>query len=703
MAELENESVLPALREDLQFLPGIRELDGSKTWTVFDPLRHQYMQVDYKNLQILKHWENGPAGEVVARLSDLGVTLADIEVLLRFLWINSLTVMPPADKLEFYLKQKEKKSEKPIKRLLHGYLFFRLPLFRPHRFLKRTEPLSRLFFTKAYWFFVAFCFVAGLFLTSRQWDQFTHTFSHFFSFEGLFYYALALVFVKCLHELGHGYAATRYGCRISTMGIAFIVMFPVLFTDTTDSWKLSSKKQRLIITGAGVAVELSLAAIATFLWAFLEDGPLRSAAFFIATTSWTMSLLINMNPLMRFDAYHFLSDAVGVQNLQTRSFELGRWRLREVLFSLGESAPEAMFPNVRRGLTVFAWMTWIYRFFLFLGIALLIHSFLFRPFGTTLAGIEILFFIAIPIMNELNQWWLRRAQILTSPSSWISASVFGVLLLALLVPWQTTVRMPAVIEASEQSPLFAPGVSKISKLHVAAGETVGQGDTLISLESPELQSRIIATQRKIDLTRALLNRIAADASDRDHKIVLETELRQWQEELSGLQSEQDRLKITAVFDGVVVELDPNLHQGRWISDQTRLGMLVRQAGTRVRGYVSAADLRRIEEGAEALFIPDVPELDRTRGTVRIVDTANAEELTIAELTSHYDGPIAVNKNEQALEPLKAWYHVNVEVNQKSPGVARAIPGMLLARGEAESLALRAWRRAVHVILREVVI
>lgn len=708
MSELQSESALPALRGDLQIKPGIRELDGSKTWTVFDPLRHLYFQIDYKNLQILKRWKNAgertaTAGEIVDQLSWLSVSLDDVEVLLRFVWKNALTVMPPNDDLEFYLKQIKASSGQPIKKLLHGYLFVRLPLVRPNRFLQKTEPLTRIFFTKTWWVFILLCTLVGLFLTSRQWDQFTHTFSHFFSMQGLFYYAIALIFVKCLHELGHGYAATRYGCRISTMGVALIVLFPVLFTDTTDSWKLSSRRERLIISGAGVAVEISLAAIATLMWAFLEDGPLRSTAFFIATTSWIMSLVINLNPLMRFDAYHFLSDALGVQNLQARSFALGRWRLREFLFGLQETVPEAMYSRMRRGLTVFAWCTWIYRFFLFLGIALLIHSFLPKPFGSILAGIEILFFIAIPIMNELKEWWLRKTAIVTSFSSWVSASVVALLAMAFLIPWQSTIRMPAVIESAENVPFYAPGTARVAELHVAPGDFVKAGDVMITLESTDLDNQIIAAQRRIDLVSALLNRIAADASDRDQKIVLDTELKQWQEELAGLEIEKGQLQLDAQFDGVVADLGSDLHPGRWVGENTPLGTLVSNEGSRIRGYVTASDLGRIHEGSEALFIPDVPEHDRATGVISVVETANAESLTIPELTSHYDGPIAVNQTDDELEPLNAWYHISVAVDAGGSPLPRVVRGTLLTEGEPESLALRFWRRAVHVVLREVVI
>ena len=703
MSQLQSHSALPELRPELQFKPGIRELDGSKSWLIFDPLRHEYFQINTKNLKILGLWGRATAGEIVERLYEYSVTLDDIESLLRFLWKNSLTVQPPNENNDFYLVQSAAKRGSPLKRLLHGYLFVRIPLLRPNNFLVKTEPFTRLFFTRGWWFLIGLVAILGLFLTSRQWDQFTHTFSHFFSMQGLAYYGITLVVLKCLHELGHGYASVRYGCRVNSMGIAFIVLFPVLFTDTTDSWKLTSRRKRLIISAAGVAVELSLAAIATLLWVFLEDGPARSAAFFVATTSWVMSLLVNMNPLMRFDAYHFLADATGVQNLQERSFALGRWSLRETLFSFNDPVPEAMTVRMRRGLTVFAWCTWIYRFFLFLGIALLIHRMMFKPFGSILGAVELMFFIAIPIMNELKQWWLRRAELFSSFSGWVTASVLAAAVLAGFIPWQNTIRIPAVVEALEQSSLYAPVVAQVEQIHVAQGDAVKQGDVIVTLHSSDIDDGIETAQKRIELVNALLNRIAADDGDRGQKIVLQTQLRQWQEELAGFQEQKALLRIVAPIDGVVAELNTGLHEGRWVSEQAPLGTVISDAGARIRGYVSATELGRISTGARAVFIPDVPEQERVEGTISIVNAAHAKTLTIPELTSHYDGSIAVNKVENDLQPLKAWYNLSVSVDSTDSMVARAVPGLLLARGEAESLALRFWRRAVHIVLREVII
>ena len=79
----------------------------------------------------------------------------------------------------------------------------------------------------------------------------------------------------------------------SSLGVALLVMLPLLYTDVSDSWRLASRRQRLAIGIAGVATELGLAMVATLLWSFLLDGPLRSAAFLVATTTWVSTLAIH--------------------------------------------------------------------------------------------------------------------------------------------------------------------------------------------------------------------------------------------------------------------------------------------------------------------------------------------------------------------------------------------------------------------------
>lgn len=124
-------------------------------------------------------------------------------------------------------------------------------------------------------------------------------------------------------------------------GVAFVVMFPMFYTDVSDAWRVRSRTARLLVGSGGMMAELMLAAFALLAWSLLPEGPLRTAAFLLSSATWLTTLAVNLNPLMRFDGYFILSDAWQVDNLQGRAYALCRWRLREALFGYGDPLPSA--------------------------------------------------------------------------------------------------------------------------------------------------------------------------------------------------------------------------------------------------------------------------------------------------------------------------------------------------------------------------
>ena len=87
-----------------------------------------------------------------------------------------------------------------------------------------------------------------------------------------------------------------------------------------------------------------------------------------------------------------------------RSFALARWDLRERLFALGEPVPEVL-PRARHnGLILFAWLVWLYRLALFLGIAILVYHFFIKSLGIVLFAVEIGVFVVQPIWREMLAW-----------------------------------------------------------------------------------------------------------------------------------------------------------------------------------------------------------------------------------------------------------------------------------------------------------
>ncbi len=694
-------AALPEIRGDLGITEAPRDHSGERGWVIFDPLCHAYYHLDRKYLKVLGLWRLGTPQAIIDTLGDGEIALNDIETLIRFLFSHNLTVSPAGDDVGNYLTQIEARKKKSYLAKIQSIVFFRAPLIRPHNFLKRTLPLTNIFHKKAWWGFVATVLVIDIFLLLRHWDEFVHTFMYFFNFEGMFYYMLTLCFVKIGHELGHGYSATRFGCRVKSMGVALLALMPVLYTDTTDSWRISSRRKRLIIISSGVIVELMIAVFATFLWGFLPDGMCRSAAFFLATTSWIMSLAVNLNPLMRYDAYYFLSDAIAIQNLQTRSFLRGRWALREFLFHFRDPRPATESHMRDWALLLYAYAAWIYRFFLFLGIAVLLRMMLGKPVGDVLFCVEIGGFIVLPVMAEIGEWWQRLKSSRPSKRAMLTLTIMAGGLIVFLVPLSTTVRIPAVLEACQQTTVYTGNAGRIQSIHVRSGDYVDKGDLLLVLESPEITFRLDQTRRRLELVRVQLNRMVADSRDRKDRIVLKRREIRLVREIDGLNGQLASMTISAPFPGVVSFLAPDLHVGRWINQDIALGTLVSVSKIRARGYVPGEASPRIVPGARAMFIPDVPEERKREGHVKEVADTNVDIIDIPMLSSQFGGGVASSITpENTLKPLKAWYPIIISLPDEKSAPMHEIRGVVHVAGLPESMALKVWRRVATVLIRE---
>ena len=117
------------------------------------------------------------------------------------------------------------------------------------------------------------------------------------------------------------------------MGAAFIVLYPVLYTETSGAWRLTNKLNRMAIGFAGIRAELCLATIFLLFWNISPSGSLiQTLSFYVVAMSLMSSLAVNLNPLMRFDGYYLLSDFMQIENLQSRSCSFARHAIRKILF-----------------------------------------------------------------------------------------------------------------------------------------------------------------------------------------------------------------------------------------------------------------------------------------------------------------------------------------------------------------------------------
>lgn len=702
------EARLPVLREDLILLEGPREADGSPTWTIHDPVRQRFFRVGRAAFEFLARWHLGTAPALLGAIATETTLITGPEALtefVRFLAMSGLLRADRPEAVKTLLAQVKATRLSWPRWLLHHYLFVRIPLVRPDAFLTATLPLARRLFHPLVLKLVLAMGVAGVMLALRQWDAFRHTFQHFFTAEGALAFGVTLSLVKVAHELGHAYAAKQFGCRVPTMGVALLVMWPVLYTDVSDAWRLVSRRQRLLIGAAGVITELALALIATFLWSFLSDGPARSAAFLVATTTWVSTLAINLSPFMRFDGYYLLSDGLAVSNLQDRAFALARWRMRCWLLAIDEPMPEPFPPAIRRLLLVYSFATWIYRAIVFFGIALMVYHYFFKVLGIFLMMVEVGWFLARPVTNELKEWWLRRHAIRPSRNLAVALALLAGGLWLLATPWQTRVSLPAVARATDYATLFAPVPARIAVMTATPGQTVAAGTLLYRLEAPELDQRLRLVRKRMAVVRLQLQRQAASPDVLENLRALQQQMATLLSNESGLLAQQDTLTIRAPFAGTITDLPSELRPGLWLKPDQPLGRLINGERAILRAYLTGADLDRLRVGARGRFLPEDPARPALPVTVTAIEHVNAATLDTPALASTQGGPIAVQPaspgpGQPALVPATPLYRVTLSPANPTPAPTQTVLGTALVEAEAASPLDRLWRATIGVLIRE---
>ncbi|MBL1147107.1 MAG: biotin/lipoyl-binding protein [Pseudomonadota bacterium] len=692
---------LPLLREDLKIDKTASGADGAPHWVIYDPLAHRFYKIGWTAFECLRRLADCRRPDDLVRAVNAETTLTidteTVEDLSVFLVRNQLVQGNTAQSSAQH-ERRTKRAEKPFwKRALHGYLFVTLPLFKPQNFLERSLPLLRPLLSQRFMLMMLCLLAAGLLMTFQRMDEFLHSFQNILNWEGATLIALTTVFVKTLHELGHAYTATKYGVKVPVIGVAFIVLYPVLYTETTGVWSLTDRRKRVAIAAAGVLTEISLAAIALLLWRFLPVGLGKSTAFFVALVSLTGSLLVNLNPLMKFDGYYLLSDVLGIENLQDRACLWAKWRLRRMLWGWKDDVPEDIPLRQRRFFQSFGFALWIYRLFLFLGIAWVVFALFFPPLNIFLMVVEIAWFIALPIWREVTVWWRQRQKSYHSLHSLISLCVIIGVFVAVTMPRAHKITIPAVLHSAAYTHLYTPVAGKLIEVNMTAGQQVKKGDVLAVIESPQLQQQIALAELDYQSLQKLRNQQQILARDHPEQEPLTEKLAAAAQKLSGLREQQQRLVIKADLSGILTDVAGDMHQGRWINPAQRLGILVQPDILTISGYIHENKREKITLGRAGLFYPDTDFAENFPVRLDKLAENSSDTLHWPELSARFGGAIPTDETpgKTGLTAryglYAAQFSVEADIKDFAPN-PRVVRGMVRLESSAESVLWIFWQK-----------
>src|ERR1051326_3052763 len=212
-------------------------------------------------------------------------------------------------------------------------LYFRVPVIDPDRMLNRmTRPL-RFLWTKPFGFLSLAIMLAALACVTMSLDSFAAAKNYnFFTPHNLILFWISFVLMKTIHEFGHGLTCRHYGGEVHEMGLLVIVFTPYFYCDVTDAWMIPRKLPKVLITAAGIYVEVIIAAFAAIFWSLTQPGLWNQWAFNMMILGSISTFVFNANPLLKYDGYYALSDLMEIPNLRARSNQYVNLWLRKLIF-----------------------------------------------------------------------------------------------------------------------------------------------------------------------------------------------------------------------------------------------------------------------------------------------------------------------------------------------------------------------------------
>ncbi|VTT97087.1 m50 family : Multidrug resistance efflux pump OS=Singulisphaera acidiphila (strain ATCC BAA-1392 / DSM 18658 / VKM B-2454 / MOB10) GN=Sinac_6853 PE=4 SV=1: Peptidase_M50 [Gemmataceae bacterium] len=579
-------------------------------------------------------------------------------------------------------------------------LYLKIPVFDPDRILTWMYGYVSWVFTT--WFMVAslLFILAAVVHVTLHFDTFNAklpAYQEFFSLNSVLYMWISLGVVKIIHEFGHGLSCKGFGGESHEMGVLLMCLSPALYCNVTDAWTLSNKWQRIIISFAGIYVELMIAAAATFVWWYTPQYPVvNNIALCVMVLCSVSTVMFNANPLMKFDGYYMLADWIEVPNLREKSTKF----LNNVFLSraLGvEVPPEAYMAPWRKWLFVaYAIGSWVYRWVVMFGILWFLADFLgpkLKVLSQMLALASLASMFVIPVYKIGKSIHQRgRLPDMKATRVYATAAVAAALTAAFfLVPLPVSRVRDTGLVVIDPSAAEAVALEEPARLvelapGVRPGAWVSRGQALGVFQSDELDLELDRMTKYRDGQRqsSKLHEAAVSAARSEgnesaikrHKIEAEQALLR----ASTAQFTLDRLtarweassKLRAPRDGVLVACPAPDERGklfdRGFSDAPPVFSVGDPTKLIVRVAVSPPDFRLLsddlaERGELAATVFVKGRTDREfRGTVRRLPAQNAATVPI-QLTQRGGGPLAVKPggDPNVLQPLAQVYLVDVEL------------------------------------------
>lgn len=489
------------MRPDVSVHP--LEFGGKRYWGVKDPVSLRYFQLREEEFFILEMLNGHTSLEEIQaafeqRHAPRRVSMPQLQSFLGILHEQGLIVTDLPGQGPELLERSTKSRRREMYSAFSNVLALRFRGLDPETFLNWLYPRCRWLYSRQCVMFCLLAAVAALVLVAVQFNVLQSRlpgFRSFFSVSNLLWLAVALAVTKILHEIGHGLTCKHFGGECHEMGVMLLAFTPCLYCNVSDAWMIRSKWKRIAVSAAGMYVESVLATVCTFLWWFSEPGLLNAMCLNVMFICSVGTIVLNGNPLLRYDGYYILADFLEVPNLRQQASAVLNQSLARWFLGI-ELRHEQMLPTrLRKTIALYAVASMVYRWFVVLAILWFCHSVL-KPYGLEviaqlLAVLAVGGMLVAPVTQAVG--FLRnpaRRQDMKWGRLFVRGGVVVALVASLfLIRWPYRIATPAVVQTRGAQHVYVSMPGKLVD-SVPEGTSVKPGEKLARLENHEVRLQV---------------------------------------------------------------------------------------------------------------------------------------------------------------------------------------------------------------------
>ncbi|TWU40783.1 hemolysin D [Novipirellula artificiosorum] len=543
---------------------------GTGYWVVKEPVGLQYFRFHDEEYYILNMLDGHVSLQQIKdgfeqRFAPQKITFGDLQQFIGMLHRSGLVISNSPGQGKALRERGRTKKNKEMLGKVSNVFALRMRGVDPEKVLNAILPwFGWLFTIPALLFFIGLCISASLLLASQYDTVYAKlpTFQQFFAADRWLILAVTMAIVKVLHEFGHGLSCKKFGGECHEIGFMLLVFTPCLYCNVSDSWMLPNKWKRVWIGAGGIYVEMILASIAAFVWWFSEQGTtINDLCLNMMFLNVVSTLLVNGNPLLRFDGYYILMDALEIPNLRQKSTEvLKRW-FQETCLGLELQDDPFMPTRGKLWFGMFTVASVIYRWVVVFSICWFVIKVL-EPYGLQAIGrmVAVVGFFGLVAQPIIQTWKfcrtpgrlskVKRGRLLAT------LAIAGAILAGVVyIPFPHHIDCAFEIRPSKAGAVYAGSPGQI-EWTVEPGTYVQEDEKIAELVNPDLEIRLADLKGEEQVAMVKLDYMSI-RSNEDKAVIpqIETQvelLDSIRDLKAKTQDELDRLVVKAKQTGFVM-------------------------------------------------------------------------------------------------------------------------------------------------------